>query len=195
MTGFLDITFGPMFSGKTTNLLEKINNYLTFKNIKKNHTSVLIINSILDTRRCSDFNLSTHMSSLKRNISASNVRSLKTKNLCDIDREFVKLFDYIAIDECQFFDDLEPFVKFWLKADKYIHCVGLIADSEKNTFGHLHKIFALADQIEQLKAYCVHCNSFTKNAVFTKWCNSKNKSSPVEIGDSDSYMPVCGRHY
>ena len=195
MAGFLHITFGPMFSGKTTALLEKINNYLTFKNIKNNYSNVLIINSVLDTRKCNDFNLSTHMSSLKRNISSSNVRSLKTKELCDIDREFIKLFDYIAIDESQFFEDLEPFVNVWLKEGKHIHCVGLIADSEKNNFGQLHKIFALADQIEQLKVYCVYCHSFTKNAVFTKWCSSKNKSSPVEIGGSDSYVPVCGKHY
>jgi len=195
MTGFLEITFGPMFSGKTTSLLEKINNYITYSNIKKNDIRILIINSSLDTRNSENYDLSTHMSSLKRSLKSGNVRSIKTKKLCDIDSEFLKQFNYIAIDESQFFEDLEAFVKFWLKKDKYIHCAGLIADSDKNNFGHLYKLFSIADNIEQLKAYCVHCNSYTKNAVFTKWINSKNKKSPVEIGGSNNYIPVCGKHY
>lgn len=196
MTGFLDITFGPMFSGKTTALLEKINNYITYTSIKNTETKILVINSTLDNRTTETSNdLTTHKSSLKRNLKSGCVKSIKTKRLCDIDSEFLRHFKYIAIDESQFFDDLEPFVKFWLKKDKYIHCVGLIADSEKNIFGHLLKLFPLADNIEQLKAYCIHCNSYIKNAVFTKWISSKNKKSPVEIGGSDNYIPVCGKHY
>ena len=196
MNGFLEITFGPMFSGKTTCLLEKINNYITYNNIKNIDTKILIINSSLDTRKlegCHD--LTTHMAPLKRNLKAGNVKSIKSKNLCDLDPEFIKQFKYIAIDEAQFYNDLEPFVKFWLKKNKYIHCVGLIADSEKNNFGHLYKLFSMADNIEQLKAYCVHCNSYTKNAVFTKWVSSKNKDNPISIGGSDNYIPVCGKHY
>ena len=196
MTGFLEITFGPMFSGKTTILLEKINNYITFTTIKKTDSKILIINSSLDTRKTEGtYDLSTHMSSLKRSLKSGNVRSIKTKKLCDIDGEFLKQFNYIAIDESQFFEDLEAFVKFWLTKDKYIHCAGLIADSDKNNFGHLYKLFSVADNTEQLKAYCIHCDSYTKNAVFTKWINSKNKKSPVEIGGSNNYIPVCGKHY
>lgn len=195
MVGFLDITFGPMFSGKTTSLLEKINNYITYTNIKKLENKILIINSFMDTRKSEGFDLSTHMSSLKRKLTSSNVKSIKVKKLCDIDADYLIQFKYIAIDEAQFFEDLEPFVRFWLKKDKYIHCSGLVADSDKNNFGCLYKLFCLADNIEQLKAYCVHCNSYIKNAVFTKWINSKNKKSPVEIGGSDNYIPVCGNHY
>lgn len=195
MVGFLDITFGPMFSGKTTSLMEKINNYITYTNIKKLDNKILIINSTMDTRKSEGFDLSTHMSSLKRKLTSTNVKSIKVKKLCDIDADYLTYFKYIAIDEAQFFDDLEPFVRFWLKKDKYIHCSGLIADSDKNNFGHLYKLFCLADNIEQLKAYCVNCNSYTKNAVFTKWINSKNKKSPLEIGGSNNYIPVCGKHY
>jgi thymidine kinase len=195
MVGFLEITFGPMFSGKTTSLLEKINNYITYTTIKKFETKILIINSSLDSRQSENYDLSTHMSSLKRSLNSGNVKSIKIKKLCNIDADFLDKFKYIAIDEAQFFEDLEPFVKFWLKKDKYIHCSGLVADSDKNNFGHLYKLFCLADNVEQLKAYCVHCNSYTKNAVFTKWINSKNKKNTVEIGGSDNYIPVCGKHY
>jgi len=196
MSGYLEIVFGPMFSGKTTLLLEKINNYITYSTIKKYDKKILIINNILDTRKNSASNkLTTHKSFLKRNLESSFVSSIKVKNLADIDEDFIDKYDYIAIDECQFFEDLEEKVKDWLAKDKYIYCTGLIADSEKNIFGHLHQLFSKADNIVQLKAYCVECNSYIKNAVFTKWINSKNKDSPVQIGGSDNYVPVCGRHY
>lgn len=195
MTGFLDITFGPMFSGKTTSLLEKINNYITRNNIKKINNKILIINSALDTRKNESSGLSTHASSLKRKLTSNNVKNIKVKNLCDIDGEFLNQFKYIAIDEAQFFNDLETFVRYWLEKNKYIHCSGLLADSDKNNFGQLYKLICLADNIEHLKSYCVKCNSYTKNAVFTKWNGSKNKENIIEIGSSDNYIPVCGKHY
>ena len=196
MPGYLEVVFGPMFSGKTTMLLEKINNYITFANIKKNTKKIIIINSSLDEREMiTSALLSTHSSQLKRNLVGENFKSIKVSKLSDIDEKILLESDYIAIDESQFFDDLEIFVKHWLEKDKYIYCTGLIADSDKNNFGQLHKLFALADNIEQLKAYCVVCNSFIKNAIFTKWVSSKNKDSPVVIGGSDRYIPVCGKHY
>lgn len=196
MPGYLEIVFGPMFSGKTTILLEKINNYITFTAIKNNTKKILIINSSLDERNSDiSLNLSTHESSLKRNLVGKNFKSLKTNKLFEIEEKIILESDYIAIDESQFFDDLESFVKHWLTRGKYIYCTGLIADSDKNNFGQLHKLFSLADNIEQLKAYCVVCNSFIKNAVFTKWVSKKNKDSLVVIGGSDRYIPVCGKHY
>jgi thymidine kinase len=195
MVGFLDITFGPMFSGKTTALLEKINNFITYSNIKKKKVRILIINSSLDTRKSGKNDLSTHMSSLERSLVRDNVESIRTEKLHDLDDEFLENFDYIGIDEAQFFEDLESFVNLWLKKDKYIQCSGLIADSDKNNFGHLNKLFCLADNIEHLKAYCVECNDYTKKAVFTKWINNDNKNSALVIGGSDNYVPVCGKHY
>ena len=196
MTGFLEITFGPMFSGKTIALLEKIDNYLTYSRITGQDNNVLIINSFTDQRNNNVIdNLSTHESPIKRNINSTKVKTLKVKNLANIDKKLLSSFNYIAIDECQFFTDLEIFVKLWLKEGKHIHCSGLVADSEKRNFGQLHTIFCLADKIDQLKAYCIKCNSKEKNAVFTKWISKNNKSGKVEIGDSERYAPVCGNHY
>lgn len=196
MTGYLEITFGPMFSGKTTNLLEKINNFITFNNLKGNKLKILIINSKKDDRKIeTSHNLTTHMSALKRNLASGDVESIKVDNLFDIDKQYLSKFSYIAIDEAQFFSDLQPFVKEWIKIVNYIHCVGLLADTDKNNFGSLYKILCMADNVEQLKAFCIECQNYSKNAVFTKWIGSKNKESIIEIGDSKTYVPVCGKHY
>lgn len=196
MVGFLDITFGPMFSGKTTNLLEKINNFLTYNKIKKIFPQVLVINHAIDQRNITKIgNLTTHESSVKRGINSDNVKFVSAHKLIEVDPNLITEAKYIAIDESQFYEDLEIMVRLWLKKDKYIHCVGLVADSEKNNFGQLHKLFALADNVEHLKAYCAECNSYEKNAVFTKWVAPTEKQGVVSVGSSDNYIPVCGKHY
>ena len=195
MTGYLDITFGPMFSGKTSNLVEKINNYIVFKSIEGKNIKGLIINSSLDNRDINKIeNLTTHNQFIKDFKLPSNIESMSCKTLMPFS-EKIDDYDYIAIDESQFFEDLEPFVKTMLKKGKYIHCVGLIADSEKNTFGQMHKIFAMADNITQLKAFCVKCKSWHKNASFTKWISNEDKNQAICVSGKDKYVPVCGKHY
>ena len=61
MTGTLHITFGPMFSGKTSYLLKRLDNFVTVKKIKQEKFKALVINNSLDTRsinKCG--NLTTH---------------------------------------------------------------------------------------------------------------------------------------
>ena len=64
MTSYLEITFGPMFSGKTTNLIHKIHTYLDIHSFKGKEKKGLIINYSEDNRdlnKCG--NLTTHSSS------------------------------------------------------------------------------------------------------------------------------------
>lgn len=197
MVGFLKVTFGPMFSNKTSGLCEEINNYIIFNQIHKNcHPKVLIINSKKDTRDelKKNNNLTTH-NKYKTYEFPSNVESKKVLNLKEINDEEIKKYDYLAIDESQFFDDLKFFVDKCLFFNKYIHCSGLIADTEKKPFGQLYLIIPYADEVIQLKAFCKDCNSQYKNAVFTKWVGKKEKINQTEIGATGKYIPVCGEHY
>ena len=41
----LQIIFGPMFSGKTSQLIDTINNYIISKKISNQSTNILIINN------------------------------------------------------------------------------------------------------------------------------------------------------
>lgn len=195
MPGYLDISFGPMFSGKTSHLVEKLNNYIVFKSIEGREISGIIINSSLDNRNINKIeNLTTHNNFIKDYKLPPNIHTISTTALLDI-FDTVKNYDYFAIDESQFFTDLVPFVKKLLADDKYIHCVGLIADSEKNQFGQLHNLFYLADNITQMKAFCVECKSWHKNASFTKWVGKEIKKGSVFVSAKEKYIPVCGKHY
>jgi len=196
MPGFLEITYGPMFAGKTSHLLEKIYNFITFNQIHKNkNPKILIINSIKDNRELNKIkNLTTH-DEYKRHTLPSYVEHISVEKLEELKEEFVAGYDYLAVDESQFFIDLDTFVEKYLKKDKYIHCCGLIADTEKKSFGKLNNLIPMADEVNSLKAFCVYCRYWKKTAVFTKWVGEGEKKNIIEIGGKGNYIPVCGKHY
>lgn len=197
MVGFLEVTFGPMFASKTSNLLSSINNYITFNQIHNNcRPKVLIINSKKDTRdELKQINNLTIHNNYKTYEFPSNVESRKVLNLKEISIDEIKKYEYLAIDEAQFFDDLKIFVDNCLELGKYIYCSGLLADSEKKPFGQLYLLIPYADEVTQHKAFCTECRDWHKNAVFTKWVGQKGKSKQTEVGASGKYIPVCGKHY
>lgn len=185
----LKITFGPMFSGKTTNLLKDINDFLVLNNEKK----VLIINSSLDNRLNKIKNLTTHKSSIKILIESDNINYISVKNLNNIDILSLNEYSYIAIDECQFFEEIEDFIKKLIKLNKYIHCVGLLSNISCNKFGNLHNLFYLADEIKQLKSFCKLCRK--KNAIFTSLKDNNNNNNNIIIGGEKIYEATCRNHF
>lgn len=197
MTGFLRITYGPMYSNKSLTLLEEVDNFITFNQIHKDYNpKILIINSAQDTRKQLKqiSGLSIH-NKYKNYDFPSYIESLNIKNLKEIKDDTIKKYDYIAIDESQFFSNLKDFIDICLKLKKYVHCAGLISDSEKKPFGEIYLLIPYADEVIQLKAICSQCKILYKNAVFTKWIGNKKKINQTEIGAVDKYIPVCGKHF
>ena len=188
MSGYLEITFGPMFSGKTTSLIDKVNRFMSVRKHQGKSARVLIINYVEDVRSTENKDgLTPHFPKLTID---GDKTIIKTKYLGDIS---VHEYDYIVVDESQFFLDLVGSVFLWLTYGKHVHCTGLIADSNRNKFGDLIKLMPRADHIEQLKAFCSICGDKILNAPFTKCI--KKKKDQVLIGGSEEYIPVCGKHY
>lgn len=196
MPGFLEITYGPMFAGKTSHLIEKIYNFISFNQVHKNkNPKILIINSTLDNRELNKIKNLTIHNNYKKDFLPSYVEHISVKNLLDLDDKKIEKYNYIAIDESQFFEDLDTFVHKNLALDKYIHLCGLIADSDKKPFGKLLDLIPYADEVYNLKAFCVYCRYWQKTAVFTKWIGEDVKKDKITIGGKGKYIPVCGKHY
>ena len=194
MSSYLEVTFGPMFSGKTTNLIHKIHTYLDIHSSKGCQKKGLIINYEGDNRNLNKCgNLTTHSSS-KKEINPF-ISTVTVEKLEQVSYYLIREVDYIAIDEGQFYDDLEDYVKSWLFLKKHIHCSGLIADSNKSKFGKMIDLIPFADHVEQLKAYCIECKEHSMNAPFTKAKKPKSPSNKILIGGKNHYIPVCGNHY
>ena len=93
--GYLEIILGPMFSGKTTQLIQhyKKNNYIG--------KTVCVINYSEDTRY-HDSMLSTHDKIM--------IPCIFSSKLGEEDKDLLQKADVIIINEGQFFDDLFEFV-------------------------------------------------------------------------------------
>lgn len=173
----IDIIFGPMFSGKTTEMVRRMT-ILSEAGLK-----VLYINSILDTR---DDVCSSHNKSLKLQFDA-----VKTKKLFD-QSERVKNYNVIGIDESQFFSDLKEFclyVSETLKAKVIV--AGLNGDFKRENFGQINDLIPVCDTVTKLYPFCMSCsqNKILRAAMFSK----RRSASPeqIQIGAGESYIPVC----
>lgn len=186
--GRLEIIFGPMFSGKTTNLLYKLSEFYDLG------LSVVYINHSLDNRSKNGF--STHSSSIKNIEIPFDKRYLKTFG-CE-SYESYESYDVIGIDEAQFFD--ESIISFcenmvFLK-NKIIIVAGLSGSFERKKFGYILDLIPMSEKHISLHAYCKNCFISEKKAVpaYFSYRLSKNLDL-IQVGDSDSYIPVCSQCY
>jgi thymidine kinase len=170
-----------MYSGKTTELLRLSVIYFEMK------LKVLYINHSFDTR--SDKNFSTHNLIIGQ-IPFDTVKSSKLSEV-DVDK-----YDVIAIDEAQFFDDLDVVVEWVEKKEKIVNICGLISDSNRNKFGKIIDLIPMADTVNKLCSFCLPCreNSNVINlAHFTKKIALDERL--VVIGGKEAYIPVCRECY
>lgn len=182
MDARLDLILGPMFSGKTTELIRRCVMYT------KAGFSVVYINSALDTR--GDL-FSTHNSSLS---TSQNLNMIKTNRLMDT-YPICKSNMVIAVDEAHFFDDIVEFYKQVVEVDKKILVVsGLNGTSAQEQFGRLHDLIPFCDNISFICSFCTECSKMgiIKNAPFSK--RIVDNTETCCIGGSDMYIAVCREH-
>jgi thymidine kinase len=172
--GKLNLVIGPMYSGKSTELLRIYNKY-------KAKYKILVINHNCDTRYGKD-SVNTHN---KNSLSCISIDNLSNNNL----KELIKSYDIILIDEGQFFKDLYDFCKnITDTTKKIIYVFGLSGDSNRNKFGQILDIIPICDNIIHLKSICNICSEVC-NAPFT--LRTSDKTEQVTVGSSNDYMAVC----
>jgi len=176
-TGSLELIIGNMFSGKSTELIRRINS------IKSINNNIIVINYLYDNRYSTD-SVSTHNS--------TSIKSLRVITLMEIDKVLISKTEYIFIDEAQFFTDLYQFVSEYCDTKKII-ISGLDGDCNRNKFGTIIDLIPLSDSVLKLKAYCIKCRDGTYGP-FTKKIENNN-TEIIDIGGSDKYIPVCRYHY
>lgn len=178
MCGKLEIIIGPMFSGKSTELIRRI------RLLQKIEKKVLVIKPIIDSR----YNQSK--------ITSHNYESVECKileKLNEISDEEVIKYNTIVIDEGQFFSDLVPTVTKWIDSF-YIDIIvgGLDGDFQRQPIGTILNLIPHADQCYKLNSLCNICKDGTEAPFSFRLVNSEDK---VLVGGSESYIPVCRKHF
>lgn len=179
---YLKLIIGPMFSNKTTKLLEIIST-ASLVNLK-----CLYVNHISDNRSIKNF--STHNGLINVNY---NFDTIKIGKLANHISTFIK-YDIICFDEYQFYSgesDTAIISDLVTKYSKYVVIASLHADSNKNPFGSVLKLIPIADDVEFKHAICSRC---AKKKLIVEASNTFKLSSEknqILVGGRESYIPLC----
>ena len=173
--GKLILNVGPMFSGKTTELLRLFE--------RKTHAGVpcILVKFAGDDRYSNDCVVS-HRDTF------GNVRQMPSVSLSKLrDLElFLKEegINTVFIDEIQFFPDKE-FIAELLNRDINVTASGLNGDWRAKMFPGMADLFAMAYDIKMFQSVCGFCKS--ENACYSK----KIVKDKDGIGGSEMYRAAC----
>lgn len=188
--GYLEIIIGPMFSSKTSTLLE------IYKKCKFCNISVSIINHSIDQRYHNTM-VSTHDKIMAPCIQAARLSEIWLNNDLDnqvVDNDSYTLLqnsDVILINEGQFFSDLYEVVVDMLNKNKKVYICGLDGDFERKKFGSVLDLIPLCDKVTKLTSLCSLCKDGTPG-IFSMRLTKEREQTVV---GSENYIPVCRKCY
>ena len=191
-TGYLELIIGPMFSGKTTELLE------IYKKCKFCSIPVSIINHTCD-KRYHDTMVSSHDKIMAPCLQANNLNDIwlnngfieSGKQSDNYAHKLLRTSDVILINEGQFFTDLYEVVVDMLKNNKKVYVCGLDGDFERKKFGSILELISLCDKVTKLTSLCSICKDGTPG-IFSMRLSEETEQTVV--GD-ENYIPVCRKCY
>lgn len=173
--GSLALICGPMWAGKSTELLRRVRRHSV------THGKVAVITHAKDVRFGPEMALATHDAAIFHAIAAKHLG----------DEEVVRavaMSDVVAVDEGQFFDDLAPMCNKWADAGKIVIVSALDATFERKPFANVTEL--CPDTVDKLTAVCFHCK---RDAPFTR--RTSGETAVEVVGAKDKYEAVCRACY
>lgn len=172
--GKLNIIIGPMYSGKTSELLSR---YCRYKVAGK---KCLLVKFNKDDRYDKD-KIVTH------NLFSQD--AISCTDLCEIDN-LINDYDVILIDEVQFYSDSHIYCDKWAYQNKIVEASGLNGDYLRKPFEQISLLIPLSDKITHLTAVDKDDGN---DAPFT--ARLSDKSEQTLIGGNETYKAVNRSNY
>ena len=173
--GWIEVVCGSMFSGKTEELIRRLNR------AKIARQRVEIFKPALDTRY-HDENIVSH--------SAVSIRSTPVQTAEEI-LLFAGDSEVIGIDEAQFFDsNLVEVCNKLANSGKRVIVAGLDMDFAGVPFGAIPQLMAIAEYVTKVHAICVVCGDIAQYSY--RKVASQDK---ILLGETDSYEARCRKCY
>jgi thymidine kinase len=175
--GSLEVIFGPMFSGKTEELIRRL------REASASCELVLAVKPRLDARAPSS-EIVSHAGSRFRAATACDADDLAL---------LARGAAVIGVDEAQFFDmGLLPALDALRATGRRVIVAGLDLDFLKRPFGPMPSLIEAADLADRRWALCELCGS---PAAFTQRLYGKRPATThapvIEIGGFGLYEPRC----
>ncbi|TAE41990.1 MAG: thymidine kinase [Runella slithyformis] len=173
--GWIEIICGSMFSGKTEELIRRLNR------AKIARQQVEIFKPSLD-KRYHDQDIVSH--------NENSIRSTPVQSAEEI-LLFAGNCDVVGIDEAQFFDTaLIDVCNKLANGGKRVIVAGLDMDFQGVPFGSMPQLVAMAEYVTKVHAICMVCGEVAQYSY--RKAASKDK---ILLGETDSYEARCRRCY
>ena len=180
MPGKLELIYGPMFSGKTTKLIERFNDLKTFR-------KCLCINYALDNRYSTNKIVSHDQIEIDC-IIITNFEELFSKTNFN---DFMEA-QWILVNEAQFFSNLKIWTEFCIKIlNKNLIVSGLDLDYKRNQFGELLDLKKMATQIYKMSGKCGNTNCIN----FSVFSHRVSCNKELILIGTNEYIALCKNCY
>lgn len=175
-SGSIEIICGPMFSGKTEELLRRV------RRAQIARQKIQVFKPSLDDRY--------HKTDVVSH-SAQKTPAIAVENSYGILQKLHDSTRIVAIDEVQFFDESIVTIvsKLALRGIRVI-CAGLDQDYRGRPFGPIPFLLAIADEVVKVKAICTVCGC-PATKTFRRDVESQQQ---IVVGESDVYEARCRAH-
>lgn len=173
--GRIELISGPMFSGKTTELMRRLERYSLAGR------KVVLFKPDIDQRT-------------DQYVRIASARQEYAIEVLTLYKPVGTEADVVAIDEGQFFPPwVVDFCQSLKDQGKIIIICGLDMDARRQPFGSMGQLMAIADTVHKLTAVC-KCGA---DAPYTwlKGDASWEKGNLILIGDMELYEARCARCY
>ncbi len=176
--GWIEVITGPMFAGKTEELIRRI------KRLEYAKQNIIVFKPTIDDRY-SESEVVSHDHSRTQSINITKSKEILkyVKNETNV----------VAIDEVQFLDEqVVDICEYLADNGKRVIVSGLDRDFRGEPFSFMPKLMSLAEYVTKLSAICVKCH--TPATRTQRIINGKpaNYNDPIIlVGAQDSYEARC----
>lgn len=176
--GWIEMICGPMFAGKTEELIRRVRR-MDFA--KKNY---IIFKPEID-KRYSDTDVVSHNQKKVKAISISEVSQMQ--------QYIEQNCQAVIIDEIQFFDPkVVPFIQVLADQGLRVICAGLDCDFRGSPFEIVASILAIAESVTKLTAICSVCgNEATRTQRIINGKPAAFDDPTILVGEKESYEARC----
>jgi thymidine kinase len=170
-TGWIEVVCGPMFSGKTEELIRRL---VRARIAKQN---VEIFKPRIDQRYAKTEIVSHSQLTIPSRLVDSPLEIL----------DYAREAEVVGIDEAQFLGlELVPVVQELADRGKRVICAGLDTDYRGIPFEPIPQLLCIAEYIDKMLAVCMQCGNPAKHTQ-----RIVESSERVLVGAQEAYEPRC----
>ncbi len=172
-TGWIEVICGSMFSGKTEELIRRLNR------AKIARQRIQIFKPALD-KRYHEENIVSHNDNSIRSIPVQiSLEILDRAENCEV----------VGLDEAQFFDEkIVEVCTLLADSGKRVIVAGLDMDYMGKPFGCMPQLMAVAEYVTKVHAICMVCGEVASHSYRLSPSNER-----VLLGETDLYEARCRR--